>query len=342
MDLTPQKIFDWVTRLTAQSYYQSLTRSFLTILNELPEVKKAIAYEVFVARRIRVRIDEVESSNERLIKRFPLDFTAASEEDDFDFDTISEGELLKLIPAQGGEQNSELHLYIKAKLGPDRLIVLKGDFNKDSIEVFRNLATVYRNQVLLHDSKERDLLTALPDRHSFDLRLLQVCEYFREHPVEDFSRQRISWIAVLDIDHFKSINDNFGHLYGDEVLVIFSQLMEKTFRYNDYLFRFGGEEFVVILNLATKDEAEIAFNRFRQVVDDFDFPIISRKVTVSVGVTHIDGYAMPTTLLDRADKALYYIKEHGRNQVLIYENMPCLQEDDENFTLVAGDEIQLF
>jgi len=50
-----------------------------------------------------------------------------------------------------------------------------------------------------------------------------------------------SWIAMLDIDHFKVVNDSFGHLYGDEVLLYFSQIMEKSFRYNDFLFRFGGE-----------------------------------------------------------------------------------------------------
>ena len=57
-----------------------------------------------------------------------------------------------------------------------------------------------------------------------------------------------NWIGILDIDHFKSINDNYGHVYGDEVLLLFSDLMKKTFRGNDLLFRYGGEEFVVVLD----------------------------------------------------------------------------------------------
>jgi diguanylate cyclase (GGDEF)-like protein len=108
-------------------------------------------------------------------------------------------------------------------------------------------------------------------------------------------------------------------LYGDEVLLLFSQMMEKHFRYNDFLFRFGGEEFVVILNLVDQENAEWVFERFRQRIGEFEFPTVGR-VTVSIGVTHIDSAIMPSTILDRADKALYYAKSNGRNQVVIYEN----------------------
>jgi diguanylate cyclase (GGDEF)-like protein len=84
------------------------------------------------------------------------------------------------------------------------------------------------------------------------------------------------------------------------------------------LFRFGGEEFVVVLNLANQESALATFNRFREAVADYNFPTVG-KVTVSIGATHIENSAMPSILLDRADKALYYAKEHGRNQVVLYE-----------------------
>jgi diguanylate cyclase (GGDEF)-like protein len=179
------------------------------------------------------------------------------------------------------------------------------------------------------------VLTKLPNRQSLDARLLQVCEHYSDYQVIDMTQEKSSWIAILDIDHFKRVNDNFGHLYGDEVLLIFSQLMGKCFRYHDFLFRFGGEEFVVILNLAFQESAIAAFNRFREVVGNYNFPTVGR-VTVSIGVTHVDGKSMPTTQLDHADKALYHAKDSGRNRVVLYEDMPVLVQDDD-----SGD-IELF
>ncbi|WP_306306215.1 GGDEF domain-containing protein [Methylomonas koyamae] len=137
--------------------------------------------------------------------------------------------------------------------------------------------------------------------------MLQVCEYFRMHPIQDRCQEKSSWIAMLDIDNFKRINDTYGHLYGDEVLLVFSQAMEKHFRYNDFLFRFGGEEFVVILNLVNQADAEATFERFRAAIERHRFPI-SGPVTVSIGLTHIDHLTLPIHLLDRADKALYQPK----------------------------------
>lgn len=188
----------------------------------------------------------------------------------------------------------------------------------------------YRNLVILHDSKERDLLTRLPNRQSLHARLLSVWEHYCQNPVADNAQEKCSWVAILDIDHFKRINDNFGHLYGDEVLLMFSQIMNKTFRHNDFLFRYGGEEFVVILNLATRSGAEIAFNRFRRAIAEHNFPKIG-NVTVSAGITHINGMFMQTTLLDHADKALYHAKETGRNKVVLYEDLSdVVQENNES------------
>jgi diguanylate cyclase (GGDEF)-like protein len=173
------------------------------------------------------------------------------------------------------------------------------------------------------------VLTKLPNRQSLDARLIQVCEHYTDYKIIDSTQEKSSWIAILDIDHFKRVNDNFGHLYGDEVLLIFSQLMGKCFRYNDFLFRFGGEEFVVILNLATQKDAVAAFNRFREAIANYNFPTVGR-VTVSIGLTRVDGISMPTTQLDHADKALYHAKDSGRNRVILYEDMSVLVQDSDD------------
>ena len=122
------------------------------------------------------------------------------------------------------------------------------------------------------------------------------------------------WLGVVDIDHFKKINDNFGHLFGDEVLLRIADLMRQTFRSNDKLFRFGGEEFVVMLRNVAEDHVHNIFTRFRLAVERHDFPQVGR-VACSVGFARIDPRLSPADLLGRADEALYYSKRNGRNQV---------------------------
>ncbi|MDD2865372.1 MAG: GGDEF domain-containing protein [Methylococcales bacterium] len=333
--LTTNQIFSWLSRLTAQQDYQSLTHEFLNILQENPNVIRASGYEIYNHQR---KVSDGVSIDERLIRRFPLDFT--KEDDSADNPHVHDAAHVIGISTSEVNENgvhSWAILTVKGGNGPDRSILVEGKLETATLETLQNLRTIYQNLVILHDAKERDVLTTLPNRQSLDARLMQVCQHYCLHPVTDKLHDKSSWLAILDIDHFKRVNDDFGHLYGDEVLLIFSQLMGRKFRYNDFLFRFGGEEFVVVLNLATQETALGAFNRFRETVEEYHFPTVG-KVTVSIGVTHIDNAAMPSALLDRADKSLYYAKEHGRNQVVLFENTPELvaaQNDD-------GGEIELF
>lgn len=189
------------------------------------------------------------------------------------------------------------------------------------------LVRIYGNHVRLLDYSELDSLTRLLNRKTFDEtfdRLLQA------HPVEEMHgdiqverRQHddgAPWLGVIDIDHFKRINDTFGHLFGDEVLLRIADLMRKTFRSEDRLFRFGGEEFVVILNAEDEEHAVRGLERFREAVESHEFPQVG-KVTCSIGMTAISSRDVPTDVVGRADEALYFAKEHGRNQVACYEDL---------------------
>jgi diguanylate cyclase (GGDEF)-like protein len=129
----------------------------------------------------------------------------------------------------------------------------------------------------------------------------------------------VRFLAVMDIDNFKQVNDRFGHLYGDEILIHFARLMRATFRAGDMLYRFGGEEFVVVFAVKRVEDGNAALERFRHAVEAYDFPRTG-KITVSIGFTGIQGNGGPvTTLIDRADNAVYYAKRNGRNQVCGYE-----------------------
>ena len=200
----------------------------------------------------------------------------------------------------------------------------------DAQAIIHGFTRIYSNFLtILHDN-EHDSMTGLLNREPFDQRLSELVranpargkktdEYEGECRRGDVDSTH-NWVGVLDIDHFKSINDNYGHLFGDEVLLLFSDQMKKAFRSNDLLFRYGGEEFVVVLSPVSEQDAVNTFERFRRTIEEFEFPQIGR-VTVSIGVVMMEEYDCHTTILEAADQALYYAKEHGRNQVCNYHQL---------------------
>jgi diguanylate cyclase (GGDEF)-like protein len=314
-----QQVFSWTLQLSAQKDYQALTHHFLEMLLKMAGIQQAVAYEMHSLNNKRV--GDASTAQEQLVIRFPLDFTKeACHRHNTLLDKLDTTTDQHTGLADENGYYAWTILSVRGSHGPDRALLIEGHFSKIIVDLLSSLREFYRNLVILHDAKERDVLTRLPNRQSLESRLLSVWEHYSQNPVVDKLQEKSSWIAILDIDHFKRINDNFGHLYGDEVLLIFSQIMSKTFRHNDFLFRYGGEEFIVILNLATQIGAEIAFNRFRNAIAEYNFPKVG-KVTVSIGTTHINSQFMQTTLLDHADKALYHAKETGRNKIVVYEDI---------------------
>ncbi len=122
-------------------------------------------------------------------------------------------------------------------------------------------------------------------------------------------------IAVIDIDYFKKINDTYGHSCGDYVLKEVGYLLMQNFRQTDIIFRYGGEEFVVILTETGLNEAKIPLERLRKLIEDnlFSFKQNQIDVTVSIGVASNSDVAEPLDMFDNADKALYEAKDEGRN-----------------------------
>jgi diguanylate cyclase (GGDEF)-like protein len=209
---------------------------------------------------------------------------------------------------------------IKTKSGVGGFLALECDKeDAHDQEMVSILLAFYKNYAsLLYDS-QRDELTGLLNRKSFDERVLQLIAVLRSGPPREDVVGRCC-LAVFDIDHFKIVNDQLGHLVGDETLVLFARDMVDAFRGSDMLFRIGGEEFVVVLRDVDLARALTVLQRFRHTIENREYPQIA-KLTISAGVSEITSSDFPTNVLDRAHKALYYAKANGRNQVWAFENL---------------------
>lgn len=182
----------------------------------------------------------------------------------------------------------------------------------------------YANYLALLDYSELDTLTGLHNRKTFDDSLERLLGNEERRPRSGDQRQYLpsapSWLAILDIDRFKEVNDTWGHLFGDETLLRFSRILKQSFRREDHLFRFGGEEFIVILRADSAEQALQALERFRQRLATTEFPQVG-QVTCSVGFTQLDASLPAADILGRADEALYCAKNSGRNRIYHYETL---------------------
>ena len=185
---------------------------------------------------------------------------------------------------------------------------------------------IYQNLQGLLDYGEKDALTELLNRKSFDGAFLRAALEQDTIAECDGPDRRMNqtgasyWLAVIDIDHFKRVNDNFGHLIGDEVLLLMAGLMRTNFRFHDQIYRFGGEEFVALMRCADHAVAAAAMERYRRKVEEHVFPQVG-TITVSVGFSALRADDTPGSAFDRADKAVYYAKAHGRNQVCSFSEL---------------------
>jgi len=159
---------------------------------------------------------------------------------------------------------------------------------------------------------QKDPLTGAYNRAALDAAMTREVELARRH------RTPLSLI-VIDIDKFKSINDTYGHAAGDDIIKAFSNLVNQVIRKTDMLFRYGGEEFVVLMSNANQDGAMLLAERIRRKVERLDIQIpnqpLTLAVTVSLGVASLKGNENGQILFERADNALYKAKSEGRNCV---------------------------
>jgi diguanylate cyclase (GGDEF)-like protein len=187
---------------------------------------------------------------------------------------------------------------------------------------------IFENYLTILHENERDKLTGLLNRQTFEKKLKQLLErQLIEHNKATFPNDHrrhthgeTSWLAMIDIDYFKKINDNYGHVCGDEVLLLLAQKMRQFFRSSDLIFRFGGEEFVLVFEPCDYTAIKTKREEFMALVRSTHFPFV-KTMTISAGLSRISPYDFPISVLEQADKALYYAKENGRDQLCFYEHL---------------------
>ena len=229
-----------------------------------------------------------------------------------------------LFPISGDSGvESVLEVYSSEPLGQHMLMVV------------HSMQMVYRNMQALLDYSERDSLTGLLNRKSFDDAFFKALRQeslpgmtgedglhgsAMTHDRRHDAHAEGYWLGMLDIDHFKKVNDTCGHLIGDEVLLLVARLLRKSFRFHDRLYRFGGEEFVVLMRCPNAQTAHLVFDRFRQSMDAFLFPQVG-NITVSIGISQLTHDDTPAQALDRADQAVYAAKAGGRNRIIDHADL---------------------
>ena len=297
-----RKAFEVAASLLVHKSHQTLTQAVIELFQDYKNVEAVSAYEIF---------GDPSREGDVLIRRFPLSLSESIKDENTDLLNAYLSQGLKGVNKYRFLEEDFLILDVTEEI-PRRIILVKGEVSAEYMDMIEGVFSIYANQIALLDSKERDALTKLPNRQTFESTFNDILNFYKGKEVDEDSKS--SWLAVMDIDKFKIINDNYGHLYGDEVLIHFANLMTKHFRYSDFLFRYGGEEFIVILNNSDKDGARKTLEKFRESVAAFTFP--SGQVTVSIGFTHINTQHDISMIIENADQSLYHAKNTGRNRVV--------------------------
>jgi diguanylate cyclase (GGDEF)-like protein len=323
-----------LVEITCHRDHALLDTSVLSALHELIGASHARVLEVFrfgdemlVRPRVSIEGGKVVAADENIDPEHPgvpiTDFPVL-------VSCIEQRKASATGIAANGEHILWMPVWTNDKVSACLEISSVAPFASHTLNVIEGILSVYRNYQSLIDYSERDSLTGLLNRKTFDekfSRILSTPTAPSDEEVEEEQDERRltpgiaeQWLAVVDIDHFKRVNDSFGHLYGDEVLILIANLLRTSFRSHDRIFRFGGEEFVILLRSSTLENAMRIFERFRTNVEQYEFPQVGR-VTVSLGFASIKMHETPVVILGHADQALYYAKTNGRNQVCHYDEL---------------------
>lgn len=245
-------------------------------------------------------------------------------------------ELVKMLEFDSQEEMASKNILMTYKNQEDRKILIeilmkKGKVSNFEIEQISKKKN--KKSVIISASLEGEILSGMvvdiTERKIMEKKLERLAtldtltEAYNRSKLDEILKREIDRIKrfnmtlsmlIFDIDHFKEINDKFGHLAGDKVLKKIADIVRENIRKIDYFVRWGGEEFIIIVPETDLAKAEALAERIRQVSEAQNFEI-SKKVTLSFGVTNFKNSDTIDTFLKRADDAMYLAKRNGRNRV---------------------------
>ena len=197
--------------------------------------------------------------------------------------------------------------------GEDRIFsvtVSRFDRRDRYVVTFRDVTSEEREKERFRSEALRDHLTGIFNKRAF--------EHYLEGRLRDYRYYHNSSIVIVmfDIDLFKEINDRYGHYWGDEILKKVCKIISERIRKSDFFARWGGDEFMIVMEGITADEARHLIEKLREEIAAYDFRL-EHRVSCSFGITALCDDDSIDTVLDRVDKALYDAKRGGRNRVVL-------------------------
>jgi diguanylate cyclase (GGDEF)-like protein len=210
-----------------------------------------------------------------------------------------------------------------------------GAFNEQDKQPLESVADICATAIQNAHYVERmkqlaylDGLTGIFNRRFFELRMAEELERARRFGAG-------MAVIMVDIDHFKRLNDEFGHLIGDEVLRQVSSIFHQQLRKIDVVCRYGGEEFAILLSQTNPEHALMVAEKLRAMVEEWQFPGVPRPVTISAGAaSYSDNGSTRDELVKAADAALYLAKQAGRNRV--FKAVESKKEKDKTASQASG------
>ncbi|MEZ8141411.1 GGDEF domain-containing protein [Enterovibrio sp. FF113] len=332
MTVTSIDVLDSVVDITAQTESDTISESLITTILQLTPANQVLVLDynpetnpefMVVACSDIFLYEEEKDAIERVLHNC---VTIGDNVVEF---SSADNQSLLAVPIKG--ENDDINAVVFCKCDQ-----LKGD----EVQLVEGLAKIYENYQKIISASERDGLTGLYNRKLLTTKIDLLLDRFliQGNSITDDPSHH-HWVCIFDIDHFKKVNDALGHVFGDEVILLITSMMKKAFDDEDLLFRYGGDEFVVIMHPQSREDMEVTVRSFIKTVNERDYGQ-AKDVSISMGAASISDQELNAiTVLGFADQALYKAKQNGRNQVAFYEDLIACGELQ---SLVPEDDVELF
>ncbi len=295
IDITPVNYEEWFYVLcTAIQEGHRLSENNLQILHDKYFKDSAEIEDIKEIRELSTNLKKLAFGSEKALDKFEDNINNHARYIDESIEAIEQEDIPKIHSlkeniAKLEEENSKLKRYLEQ--------------NRKQLELIEEKFSEQKREA------EHDALTGLLNRRSFD------------KDIEALEKSDSSYsVIIADIDNFKKINDTYGHLIGDEILKMMGAVLQNYVRKDTKAYRYGGEEFVVLLPNADKKVAHLVAERIRHVIENKGYQVEQNgyiHFTASFGATQRQEGESAKEVLERADKALYKAKKEGKNRVVI-------------------------